>query len=98
MKTPVFLTSKSELTFWNNIAYLQDEWGAKVTNEFIEKVNNAIENISNTPHLYPIYSKENNIHKCIIVKKITLCYKSQSDRVDLIAFWNNYQNPNKLKI
>lgn len=81
----------------NNIDYLEKEWTQKVIEDFIEKTDDiikkiALENLRFKPTDYE------NIFQVPVVKQITLFYKIDEYKVELLRFWNNYQNPNKLKL
>ena len=83
--------------YHQNIDYLLKEWSEQVTIEFIEDVEAAIELIKSHPELYPLTDYK-GIRKAVIRKQITLFFKSQEREIHLIRFWNNYQDPEKLKL
>ncbi len=76
--------------YHQNMDYLVSEWSAQVATEFIEDVEAVIELIKSHPKLYPLTSYE-EIHKAVIRKQITLFFKVEDN-------WNNYQNPERLKL
>jgi plasmid stabilization system protein ParE len=82
--------------YHQNIDYLEKEWSSQVVIEFIEDVEAAIELIKSHPALYPLTDYQ-EIRKAVIRKQITLFFKVKDKQVHLIRFWNNYQNPDKLK-
>ncbi len=47
------ITLSAKKTFDQNLDYLKKEWGAKVTNEFINRVEVVLNTISENPFLYP---------------------------------------------
>ncbi len=94
----VFWTKEAEETFNQNIAYLEEEWNEAVIDNFIDKVEEVIAAISKHPLVFPAISKKKATHKCLIVKQVSLYYKVLEDRIDLLTFWNNYQNPKRLKL
>ncbi len=85
-------------TFKQNVSYLTEEWNDVVVETFIAKTEEVIATISTHPLLYPTTLKGTGIHKCLVVKQISLYYRILDDRIDLLLFWNNYQNPKKLKL
>lgn len=97
MSLKVFWTEEAEETFIQNITYLEENWNRAVIENFVQKTEAAILLISKHPSLYPVISKKRRIHKCIIVKQVSLYYKLLDTQIELLAFWNNYQNPKKLK-
>lgn len=98
MSLPVCWTDEAELTFNQNIEYLIEEWGLHTINQFLDRVDEVIESISQNPNLYPIYREQDQVHKCVLNKHVTLYYRVVDIiRIDLITFWNTHQNPKKLK-
>ena len=97
MSLKVFWTKEAEVSFNKNIDYLNDEWSEAVIEQFVFKTEDAIATIEKHPTLYPSINKKKRIHKCLIVKQISLYYVILDDRIDLLTFWNNFQNPKKLK-
>jgi len=47
--------------------------------------------------MYP-YSPESDIHKCVIVRQVSLFYRVKFDVIELVLFWDNRQDPAKLKL
>ena len=92
-------TSESEKTFNQNLEYLGKEWDAVVINRFLNRVEEVLEKLKSNPRLYPLHGSSANIHKCIIHERIILYYKVVSEEtIDLLTFWNTYQDPDKLKV
>ena len=81
-------------TLDTNIAYLKSNWPKKVSGHFLEKVENTISIIKGNPNFYANWNK--NIKKAIVVKQITMFYTIKENTVEILLFWNNYQNPESL--
>ncbi len=89
-------TPEAEATFSENIEYLQQEWSDQTISDFVSKVEQVISNIKQNPRLYKVYDKNENVHASTVNKHITLYYRIvNSERIDLISFWNNHQYPKK---
>ncbi|HLP52396.1 MAG TPA: hypothetical protein VK154_16020 [Chitinophagales bacterium] len=93
----VFWTAEAEESFSQNITYLEENWNEEVIGKFIGKTEEAISTITKHPTLYPIINKQKGIHKCLVVKQIALYYRVHNNRIDLLTFWNTFQNPKRLK-
>lgn len=89
---------EAEKTFNENIEYLARQWTLDVINNFLDRVDEVIETIEKNPFLYPTYREYDNIRKCPVTKQITLFYRIKDKQVDLLTFWNNYQNPESLNL
>lgn len=95
----VIWTPKAQETFNSNLDYLITEWGDKVCLDFINRVDEVILRIQQNPNLYPTITGVENLHRCVVVKQISLYYRVMpNNQIGLITFWNNYQDPEKLKI
>ncbi len=94
----VLWSEEAKETFNQNILYLEKEWSQSVIDNFLDKTDEAISTISKHPLLFPVVSKENRVHKCLVVTQISLYYRIVKNEIHLITFWNNYQNPKKLKL
>lgn len=92
-------TTEATDTFLLNIAYLEKEWDHKVLNRFLDRVEKVIQNIADDPFLYSVHQNLPDTRKCVINKRIVLFYRIFNDNsVDLVTFWNTYQDPANLKL
>jgi plasmid stabilization system protein ParE len=85
------------MDYHQNIDYLLKEWPERVTLEFIEDVEAVIGLINQHPELYPL-TEYLGIRRALVRKQITLFYRIKGNEIQLIRFWNNYQDPKKLKL
>ncbi len=92
-------TLESEKTFNQNLEYLSLKWDAVVLNDFLDRVEEVLESIKSNPRLYPLHREKENVHKCVIHERIVLYYKIVDEEVvDLLTFWNTYQDPVRLDV
>ena len=92
-------TREAERTLAQNLEYLAYRWDDKVVLDFINKVDDALDIIALNPKIFPAHNSELGIYKCVVVSQITIYYRIVNDNtIDLLTFWNNYQNPDKLKL
>jgi plasmid stabilization system protein ParE len=92
-------TSEAARTLEQNLEYLEDEWGNQVINNFLDRVEEVLENIRGNPQLYPLHRPKDTVRRCAVHKRVILFYKIVDDRhIDLLTFWNTYQDPDKLKV
>ena len=88
--------SRLILRIWN---FLKAEWGLQVVVDFMERVEEIAFVLSQNPKVYPYHKNSNLIRRCVVNKHISLFYLIESDsHVGLITFWNNHQDPKKLRI
>ncbi|WP_312767601.1 type II toxin-antitoxin system RelE/ParE family toxin [Epilithonimonas sp.] len=79
------------------VEYLEQEF----TEKEIESLGNEIERIlsiiTHSPTIFP-FSDKYKIRKVIILKLNTLYYRITDDRVEIISFFSNRQNPENRNI
>ncbi|MDA3891884.1 MAG: hypothetical protein PF517_09505 [Salinivirgaceae bacterium] len=88
----------AEYDYEENIEYLLREWSVKEVEEFIEKADEVINTLRTELVRYQA-AKYRGIFKCVVCKQITLFYKEKDEtEIELVRFWNNYQDDKKLKL
>jgi hypothetical protein len=93
----VIWSLNASFTYYNILNYLDENWTIKEVSAFITRTEEAISHISENPLLFP-YSHKSKIHKCVIVKQVSLYYETSGDTIKLLIFWDNRRNPAKLKL
>ena len=93
----IIWSPQSKKDYWQNIDYLEAEWTFQDVVSFIEKVENTLQlllqnNIEFTTTNYK------NTNKVVIQKQITLYYRINSDKIELLRFWNTYQDLENIKL
>ena len=83
--------------YHQNIEYLLEHWSEKSATNFINEVGSVLEIIKERPEVYPL-SGYRSVRKAVIRKQITLFYKVEGSRIYLVRFWNNYQDPESMKL
>ena len=84
-------------TYFQTIDYLVEKWTEKEAEAFILRVEKVLGYIQENPYLYP-YSRTGNTFKCVVVKQVSLFYRLRNEQVELLVFWDNRQDPSKLKL
>jgi plasmid stabilization system protein ParE len=89
---------------WNNrannsfnaiIKYLQNEWGDKVTQNFVIRTYQVIELLAANPEMGLIEHFEKQIRGFVITKHNTLFYRVEDEKLILLNFFDNRQHPRK---
>lgn len=84
--------------YWNNIDYLLSEWTQEEALNFITKVDEYLNIIVKKPKTFKSTGYR-NVHVVPIVSQISLFYRIvDKNNVELVRFWNNYRDPDKLKL
>jgi len=90
---------KAQDTFDGIIAYLESEWTPREVANFINRVSEKLELLRVFPKIGVPNSKKKNSYRTLIHKKVSLVYHYKPIRKEivLITFWNNLQDPKRLK-
>lgn len=84
--------------YYQNIEYLQLEWSEKDAQEFIDEVDD-IEFILKQGKVEFQGTNVKEVKRCVICKQISLFYKVVDEHnIELLRFWNNYQNTERIKL
>lgn len=91
-------TKEAEDTFDEIIEYLEENWSEKEIQNFVRTAHKVIGQIEKNPYQFKS-SRLQKIRKAFITKQNSLFYYvNEADKViELYAFWDNRQNPQKLR-
>ena len=98
MALKIVLSKRANLKFDQIISYLIDKWGEKSAKQFIGRVFDFLDILSEFPEIGSIENIEKNIRGFTIVKQVNLYYRIKSDKIILILFFDNRQNSKKKKL
>ena len=98
MALEIVWSKRASLKFDQIITYLIEEWGEKSAKQFIGKVFNFLEILSEFPEIGSVENKEKNIRGFTVVKQVNLYYRIKNDKIILILFFDNRQNPKRKKL
>ncbi len=74
--------------------YLEENWSKKVKQDFIDKLDRAIEVIQLNPDSFPVSTKKKKkVHRCVVTKQNTIYYRYNSKRIEIIFVFDTRQNP-----
>ena len=94
---PVIWSPKAEEKLNLLIEFLDAKWNRTISDTLLEEIDKTIQRISNTPHLYPLYSRKRNIRKCLIKKRTLLFYRIHRSEIQIVLVVDARQNPAKFK-
>ena len=99
MSFSVYWPDDALISFTQNIEYLQRDWPSNVLSEFVNRIDEIIESVRTNPYLFPLHRPKDKIHKCVVHPRIVLYYKIvDRETIDLLVFWNTWQDPKGLKV
>jgi plasmid stabilization system protein ParE len=97
MKRTIIFSKNAEKSLFELFEYLEIKWSKKVKDKFISNLDKVIYLIQIEPETFPKSELNKNYRKCVLSKQTTIYYKFNTKRIEIIAFFDTRQNPNKIK-
>ena len=80
------------------LKYLEENWTEKDIKNFTFRLNKYLTLIENKPNSFPAAKRKLNIRRAVVTKHNSLYYKIEQDTIQLIALFDNRQDPKKRNI
>jgi plasmid stabilization system protein ParE len=93
----VYWTAEAESNLRNVLNYLSNNFSDKEISIFVKKLEKRLAIISVYPKSFR-KSKIKNIHRSVLTKHITIYYKFDNQKIEIISLFDVRQNPKKLNI
>lgn len=93
MTLPVIISETAYITFESICTQIHERLGAKALSDFKKNTIKTLELISNSPFLYKETEFDPNIRQGLIKKLSSVFYEVKSDRIEILFFWDNRQEP-----
>jgi plasmid stabilization system protein ParE len=82
-------------SFNSIIEYLQQEWGERVTKNFVIRTYQILEFLIEHPEMGSLENHEKQIRGFVITKHNILFYRIEENRIVLLDFFDTRQHPHK---
>ena len=76
---------------------MEAEWGERAVQNFVRKSMRVLNQITENPYIFKA-SKSKDVRKGFITKQTSLIYRVKKKEIELLFFWDNRQDPAKLKL
>lgn len=93
----VYWSPAVQISYFHILEYLDEKWTEKELKSFIVRTEEVIELICDNPLIYP-FSKKGEAHKCVVVKQVSLIYRIKGNKIELLIFWDNRRDPQRLNL
>jgi hypothetical protein len=94
----IIWTERAKLDYWENIEYLERDWTLTNVYSFMDKTNDLIELLIKQNLVFKP-TKYKDVFEVPVTKQIILFYKIlENNDIELLRFWNTYQNPKSLML
>jgi plasmid stabilization system protein ParE len=87
---------EAERSFNAILVYLLENWTKKEARAFTVLVESILDKITEHPELFEASRYNPNCRAAVITKHTTLYYRNSGNRIELITFWGNFQDPAKI--
>jgi plasmid stabilization system protein ParE len=98
MAKEVILTPRAIANYEKILEYLMYHWGLKVTNDFIDRLNESINMVAQYPERFPFENKIKPVQRCIVTKHNILYFKETPENIRVLTIFDTRQDPEKLSI
>lgn len=93
----IIWSPQAQKDYWQNIDFLETEWTFQVVLNFINEVDYTIELLLKNNAQFT-ETKYKNVNKVVITKQISLYYRITKNSIELLRFWNTYQDSESFKL
>jgi plasmid stabilization system protein ParE len=91
----VVWSSRAEEAIGKIKLYLIDNWSEKVADNFIKEVGEKIEILKRFPDIGRVSSIDGSVKKILIVKHLLLYYRVKKNKLEILDFFDQHQDPDK---
>ncbi|MBK0381363.1 type II toxin-antitoxin system RelE/ParE family toxin [Pedobacter sp. SD-b] len=93
MSLDIAWTKEAEEIFELILNHLESNWSPKQAAKFFKSVNSTLLTISKQPFIFKASEDNPNVRKAAISKQTSFFYKVEGDKIIILYFWDNRQNP-----
>ncbi|MCZ4317728.1 hypothetical protein O4H26_01875 [Aequorivita viscosa] len=96
MAYKIIISQTAEESYFDNLDFLFKHWTLKEIEHFIEKSEHVKRILEKNAFAFRVWKHDETILMVPIVEQVTLFYSVYNNFVELLLFWNNFQDPKKL--
>jgi len=95
----IIWSNQARKDYYKILSYLFEHWGLHEVKSFIDKTEDVIELIKIHPNSFIESTRKRHFRKGFVTKHNSLFYRVRpvKKEIILLSFWDNRQNPKKLK-
>lgn len=92
-------TPTARATYFNVLDYLFEAWTIREIENFVDETERVLNQIQDNPYMFKVSKTSKNVRKGFLTEHNSLYYriKPRKKEIELLTFWNNRQNPLKIK-
>ncbi|MBO0930495.1 type II toxin-antitoxin system RelE/ParE family toxin [Fibrella aquatilis] len=81
----IYFSAEAEEQLEAIVSYLGENWSQRVKTDFLAKLSDTLERISQMPDLYRHSEKRPGLRECVLTKHTTLYYRLLSNEIEVVA-------------
>jgi plasmid stabilization system protein ParE len=91
----VYFSTQAEHQLEELAAYLGDYWPQQIKTNFLARLSDKLELISQMPELYRKSVQRPGLRECVINKQTILYYKIEDDSIEVVAILSSRRGPDE---
>jgi len=95
MELKIKWTKSASSSFDQTAEFIEEEWGIRSAQKFIKKVNRLLQILRKQPEIGKLEIKEKGIRAFVFSRQNTVFYRIREDKLILLKFFDNRQEPKK---
>lgn len=97
MNLPVVWSPAAKEEYAGLLEYIETHFGTDAALSMLDKTDEVVEIITAFPKAYPASSLRPDIRKAVISVQTSLLYRITDTQIQLLHFWDNRQDPERLE-
>jgi plasmid stabilization system protein ParE len=93
----IIFSRRSKLQLEELIEYLEYRFSLITKEKFVATLDSFVVLIQKDPEIFPKSEANKKIRKCVISEQTTLYYSFNNQEIRLLSFFDNRQDPTKIK-
>ena len=85
----------ARIDYDNTLAYLLEEWGQEVVQEFADRTLDALNELEAAPQRYPLSDVFKDVRRYVLHANVSIYYRIHEHEVELLRFFGVRQHPDK---
>ena len=82
----------------DTIEYLEKNWTERELKNFSQELDHTIELISRNPEVFQLTRKDSTVRRAVVSKFNNLYYRQNNETIEILSFFPNRQDPDKIRI
>jgi plasmid stabilization system protein ParE len=97
LNKPVIISQQALHDLDETYAWILYKFGKPTLENFHIKWHNLLKLLSAQPTIFPYINRSRGLRKYLFYKRNLIIYRNKRDCVEIVAIFNTWQNPKKLK-